>query len=207
MRPGKLDANRVRPLLEAQGVHPRVLKELKAGTPVELPDGSTLDPADYVAASTQRKLAILSDMRGAMGGPSGAAEMLAQGANLLVHESTNACTQSDLQKGLNPKEVRLGTCLMRREGRCPRPGPAGGDLREAARPLDAADGRRLREPRRRAAPRADPLLAAVRRRRQALCARAGPPAPAYTSGASACLLTRHLPNADEGVPLARSVAL
>ena len=37
------------------------MRELKAGTPIELPDGSVLDPSDFVKPSTQRKLAILSD--------------------------------------------------------------------------------------------------------------------------------------------------
>ena len=40
------------------------MRNLKAGEPIELPDGSVLRPEDYVGPSTQRRVALLSDMRG-----------------------------------------------------------------------------------------------------------------------------------------------
>lgn len=107
-RAGKIDAARVRPLLAAQGVHVSAMRELKDGKPLTLPDGSVLDPADFVSPMTQRKLAILSDMRGSMGGAGSppAAEVHAADASLLVHEATNACLRADFQKtGKGPREV------------------------------------------------------------------------------------------------------
>lgn len=41
-----------------------LLRDFKLGVPIELPDGTVLQPSDYVEQPTQRKLAILSDMRG-----------------------------------------------------------------------------------------------------------------------------------------------
>ena len=58
-RPGKLDAVAVKPLLVAQGVSLRAMRDLKSGVAITLPDGTVLDPADYVDAATQRKLCLL----------------------------------------------------------------------------------------------------------------------------------------------------
>lgn len=101
-RPGALDSARVKPLLREQGVPLSKLKDLKAGQPLTLPDGTVLEPAEYVAASTQRKLCILSDMRGAKVN----ATLLNEIANptLLVHECTNAFEEDDPQ-GRSPREV------------------------------------------------------------------------------------------------------
>jgi len=100
-RPGRLDAAAVMPLLAAQGVHPKRVRELKEGQPLELPDGTVLQPEDFVAAPTQRKLALLSDMQGLKGASSGASrasEDALANATLMVHESTNACLSVDLDK-------------------------------------------------------------------------------------------------------------
>jgi len=63
-RPGKLDADAIVPLLKQHSVGLNLLRDFKLGVPIELPDGTVLQPSDYVEQPTQRKLAILSDMRG-----------------------------------------------------------------------------------------------------------------------------------------------
>lgn len=101
-RPGTLDSARVKPLLVKHGVPLSKLRELKSGSPVTLPDGTVLEPADYVAASTQRKVCILSDMRGAKVNATLYDEIAKP--TLLVHECTNAFLEDDPQQR-SPREV------------------------------------------------------------------------------------------------------
>jgi len=95
-RPGKLDGKEVLPLLKEQGANLALLRTLKEGSPITLPDGRVLHPDEFVGPPTQRKLAILSDMRGPKN------QTLFDAAvsrpTLMVHESTNACLQMDLQR-------------------------------------------------------------------------------------------------------------
>ena len=60
-RPGKLDAERIHPILLRHGIPFDVLSDFKMGNPIVLPDGTTLSPADYCEPATARKLVILSD--------------------------------------------------------------------------------------------------------------------------------------------------
>jgi ribonuclease Z len=101
-RPGKLDPS-VIPILKKHSIRLTQLKSFKLGVPIELPDGTVLEPSQYVGKATSRKLAILSDMR-ALKEPA-VAEAVLSGANLLVHEATNACTNSDELNGVSPKKV------------------------------------------------------------------------------------------------------
>ena len=102
-RPGKLNAEAVVPLLKAQDVPLSALRDFKRGVPIPMPDGSYLQPEDYVAPSTQRKLALLSDMR-QLKVPASAEPRL-RDATLLVHEATNACLGSDLARGAKPAAI------------------------------------------------------------------------------------------------------
>jgi len=102
-RPGHLDAAAIIPLLKAQGVPFENLKKVKQGIPLELPDGSVLQPSDFLGPPTQRKIAILSDMRRLMD-PT-IAETALYGADLMVHEATNACTTPDHERGVSPKVI------------------------------------------------------------------------------------------------------
>ena len=92
-RPGRLDGARAKKALQAHGLPLKDLKILKAGQPLPLPDGTALEPADYVGPSTQRRLAILSDMRDAKVNKT--LLPLLQDATLLIHECTNAHLASD----------------------------------------------------------------------------------------------------------------
>ena len=78
---GTLDADR----LKAEGVPPGpVYKKLKNGETVTLADGRTINGSEYVGPSQKgRVIAILGDTR-----PCENAIMLAQNADMLVHEST-----------------------------------------------------------------------------------------------------------------------
>jgi ribonuclease Z len=105
-RPGRLDADRVMPILQEHDIHPKVLRQFKDGQPIELPDGTVLRPEDYVSTPTSRKIAVLSDMRGFNPSANPHAEALLEGANLLIHESTNACLQHDRrQRQKLPHEI------------------------------------------------------------------------------------------------------
>ncbi len=94
-REGAVDAKKLLPLLKAQKVFMGEVKKIKAGIPLTLPDGTVLDPSDFIGPKTQRKIAILSDMSGPMG-PEAAEH--ARGADLLIHECTNACIRADTMK-------------------------------------------------------------------------------------------------------------
>ena len=88
-RAGSVDSKKLLPVLREHGVDRRVVATIKAGIPLELPNGTFLQPSDYVQPSTQRKLAILSDMRKPKGSRSDIMPLL-QNATLFVHECTNA---------------------------------------------------------------------------------------------------------------------
>ena len=61
-RPGTLTgASTIKPLLKAQGVPLSQLRTFKAGNALTLPDGTVLDPKDYIGPSTQRTLAVVPD--------------------------------------------------------------------------------------------------------------------------------------------------
>ena len=60
------------------------LKRLKDGESLKLPDGTVLNPSDFMGSSTSRKLCILSDMRGAKVNSTLYDEIA--DANLIVHE-------------------------------------------------------------------------------------------------------------------------
>ena len=98
-RPGRLDPSRVVPLLREHGMHISLLKELKTGTEVGLPNGEVIRPEDHMAQSTQRKLVILSDTRKAS-----TAEHV-RDATLVVHEATNAWLDEEKHRGLSEREV------------------------------------------------------------------------------------------------------
>ena len=101
--PGSLCMRAIQPRLKANtealkkaGVkNPGVLLgKLKSGTVVELPDGSTLDPADptVIAPPTPgRKTCLLGDLSAA----SDAMAELAAACTVMVHEATNAKTVED----------------------------------------------------------------------------------------------------------------
>ena len=91
-RAGALHAETVKPLLAKHELPFALLRSFKQGQPIELPDGTTLRPEDHMDPPTQRKLVILSDMSGFPHGKDArpaAVDTLA-GADVLVHESTNA---------------------------------------------------------------------------------------------------------------------
>lgn len=83
-RPGKLNADEIKPVLEQHGINKRMLKSFKLGIPIDLPDGTQLVPEDFMAPATQRKIAILSDMRAPK--ENAVFEPLLRDATLLVHE-------------------------------------------------------------------------------------------------------------------------
>ena len=60
-------------------------------------------PQNFVGPSTQRKLAILSDMRAPM--EAAVFDPAVRGAAVLIHESTNACTSDDRIKGVTSPPV------------------------------------------------------------------------------------------------------
>ena len=109
-RAGTLDGARVKPLLQAQGVHLRNLKRLKDGESLKLPDGTVLNPSDFMGSSTSRKLCILSDMRGAKVNSTLYDEIA--DANLIVHECTNAFLP-DAPESRSPRDVEM---IARRHG-------------------------------------------------------------------------------------------
>ena len=88
-RAGSVDSKKLLPVLREHGIDRKAVASIKAGTPLQLPDGSFLQPSDYVQPSTQRKLAILSDMRKPKGARSDIIPLL-QNATLFIHECTNA---------------------------------------------------------------------------------------------------------------------
>ncbi|CAG8438964.1 8340_t:CDS:2 [Ambispora gerdemannii] len=100
--PGNIDINEVKPPLmrnrEALGFkNPmELIKKLKNGETLELPDGTVLKPPPKKPG---RKIVILGDTFD----PTGIAH-LAKGADLLVHESTNALTSLD-GKSANYEEI------------------------------------------------------------------------------------------------------
>jgi ribonuclease Z len=100
-RPGKLDASKVRPVLQRFGLPLSLMSKLKAGESVALPDGSTLDPAHVLAAPPPpRRLIILGDTSDGT-----AARALGAGCSVLVHEATNACTATERAAGQTPQMV------------------------------------------------------------------------------------------------------
>jgi ribonuclease Z len=107
VRPGRLQAKHVLPILEQHGIPRSVLRSFKMGTPIPLPDGSELKPADFVDKGTSRKLVILSDTRELE--LSSSAAVHAAGADLLIHEATNAWTEEDRRKGLSERDVHRST--------------------------------------------------------------------------------------------------
>ena len=101
-RPGKLDIARASPMLKQHSLPPSVLGRLKAGEKIPLPDGSMLDPADFVApAPPKRKVVILGDTYGGV-----AAKSIGLDCDVLVHEATNACLQEDICDTCNPATVQ-----------------------------------------------------------------------------------------------------
>ena len=106
-RVGRLRAEGVVPLLRQHNIPLETLREFKTGSPIALPDGTTLHPADHMDQPTQRKFAILSDCRGAKG----AAEAHCRGATLLVHEATNAYLQGDKKRGGSHRETQRTAML------------------------------------------------------------------------------------------------
>jgi len=105
-RAGRLQAKSVLPILQQHGISPRtrnLLKNFKLGVPIQLPDGSVLKPEDYMDKGTSRKLVILSDTRELR--LSSSAAVHAAGADLLIHEATNACTDMDRRRGLTECDV------------------------------------------------------------------------------------------------------
>ncbi|KAA0163382.1 hypothetical protein FNF28_04208 [Cafeteria roenbergensis] len=102
-KPGRLCIEAVRPVLRrnkealaASGVRvpESLLRDLKRGDRVSLPDGTVLDPADpavIAPASQGRRLAVFGDTCA----PSLAALRESFGADVLVHEATNALTPAD----------------------------------------------------------------------------------------------------------------
>lgn len=90
--------------LASMGIkQPRSLvRNLKAGETLTLPDGTVLNPADYTSPDTPgRKLVILGDTCD----PS-AISHLARNPDLLIHECTNACISTDIAAGLSAEGVR-----------------------------------------------------------------------------------------------------
>ena len=55
LRPGKMRAQGLLPLLARHGLPPKTLRLLKAGIPIDLPDGETLRPEDYLEPPTRRR--------------------------------------------------------------------------------------------------------------------------------------------------------
>jgi len=100
-RPGKLSPGKVVPLLKKHQMPLMLLQKLKAGIPIELPDGQVIRPEDHVGPATQRKLALLSDTRDVPR----TATAHSKGATLVVHECTNACTSDDLANGSSYADV------------------------------------------------------------------------------------------------------
>eukprot|EP00048_Salpingoeca_helianthica_P018160 m.241048 g.241048 ORF g.241048 m.241048 type:complete len:400 (+) comp23900_c0_seq1:113-1312(+) len=101
-RPGKLDASKVRPVLERFGLPPSVMGKLKNGESVVLPDGSMLDPALVLApAPPPRRIIVLGDTSDGT-----AAVALGVGCTVLVHEATNACTSVERAAGQTPETVQ-----------------------------------------------------------------------------------------------------
>jgi ribonuclease BN (tRNA processing enzyme) len=102
-RPGRLCIEKIRPVLkrnrdalQARGitVPERLLGDVKAGKAVTMPDGTLLDPSDPNVVEPKvrgRKLAFLGDTCA----PSVVALRECMGADLLVHEATNAITEED----------------------------------------------------------------------------------------------------------------
>jgi ribonuclease Z len=101
-RPGKLDAERIHPILLRHGIPFDVLSDFKMGNPIVLPDGTTLSPADYCEPATARKLVILSDTSN----PSLCVPHV-KGADILVHEATNACLRTNRLAGRTHREVEV----------------------------------------------------------------------------------------------------
>ena len=57
-RAGKLNSAAVKPLLRAHGLSLKVMRSLKAGAQLRLPDGTIMDPYNFIGPSTQRQLAV-----------------------------------------------------------------------------------------------------------------------------------------------------
>jgi len=72
--------------LEAQGIKQplSLIRELKRGKVLNLPDGTTIDPKDVIIPTEQRKIVVLGDTYN----PSKIAP-LAQNPTILIHEATN----------------------------------------------------------------------------------------------------------------------
>ena len=102
-RTGRLNPVKVKPLLKKHNLSPKVLKGLKEGIDIKLPNGEFIRAADHVGPSTQRKLAILSDTRNA------SQLDCVRDATLLVHEATNAYLRMDSERGVTKNEVEKTT--------------------------------------------------------------------------------------------------
>ncbi|MFC7440375.1 ribonuclease Z [Laceyella putida] len=88
-QPGALDAQKLKALQIPPGP---LYQEIKQGKTVTLPDGRVIDGKEFIhPPKPGRILAILGDTR-----PTPAAGILAQDADLLVHESTYGAGQEDL---------------------------------------------------------------------------------------------------------------
>jgi len=98
--PGSLDAKAVTPMLMKHkaefaklGIKQpmALMKDLKEGKVVKLPDGTTINPSDVVGPSKPgRKIVILGDTSN-----SDSLLQAAAGCDLLVHEATNAKTKDE----------------------------------------------------------------------------------------------------------------
>lgn len=103
-RPGRLNADKIHPILAEHGIQRSVLGGFKNGTPIDLPDGTQLHPKDFCEVATSRKLVLLGDTKDAS-----SAVKLAHGADVVVHECTNAFLKEDFLLGRTKKQVQQAT--------------------------------------------------------------------------------------------------
>lgn len=108
-KPGALDAN----ALKAAGIQPGPLfQQLKAGKSVTLEDGRIVNGADYLAPATPgKKAAVFGDTA-----PCAAALALAQGVDLMIHETTLDASMEEKANSRGHSSTRQAALLAKEAG-------------------------------------------------------------------------------------------